>query len=59
MLAAMEGNTALTKLWLERGADVNSFNDFGETVLSLAAHGGIYPGSRALGFWRLPRGASS
>ena len=40
MLAAIEGNRAVAELLLERGADVNSANNVGETALSLAAHNG-------------------
>jgi ankyrin repeat protein len=40
MLAALEGNVAIGELLISRGANVNKTNDFGETALSLAAHGG-------------------
>ena len=40
MLAALEGNTSIGELLLERGAAVNAENDFGETAMSLAAHKG-------------------
>jgi ankyrin repeat protein len=40
MLAALEGNSAIGKLLISRGATINKANDFGETALSLAAHGG-------------------
>ena len=54
MLAALEGNTTLAELLLERGAAVNSVNNFGETALSLAAHKGHLAFVRLL----LKRGAS-
>jgi uncharacterized protein len=54
MLAALEGNTTLAELLLERGAAVNSVNNAGETALSLAAHKGHLPIVRML----LHRGAS-
>ncbi len=40
MLAALEGNTSIGELLMERGAVLDSQNDFGETALSLAAHNG-------------------
>jgi ankyrin repeat protein len=40
MLAALEGNAAIGELLISCGANVNKTNDFGETALSLAAHGG-------------------
>src|SRR5215472_5759983 len=40
MLAALEGNTSIGELLLERGASVNALNSFGETAMSLAAHKG-------------------
>ena len=40
MVAAMEGNTSIGKLLIERGADLDSRNKFRETPLSLAAHTG-------------------
>jgi ankyrin repeat protein len=40
MLAAIQGNRNIGELLISRGADVNAINDFGETALSLAAHGG-------------------
>src|SRR5256885_1924216 len=40
MLAAMEGNTSVGSLLIEKGADLNSRNKFGSTALSLAAHTG-------------------
>jgi len=43
MLAAMEGNTSIGELLLERGAKVDEVNDVGETALSLAAHKGHIP----------------
>ena len=54
MLAAMEGNTRLGALLIERGADPNKTTDFGETALSLAAHAGHSPFVKLL----LDRGAS-
>lgn len=54
MLAALEGNTAVARLLLERGAAVDAVNDFGETALSLAAHKGHLPLVRML----LEHGAS-
>lgn len=39
MLAAMEGNTAIGELLVSSGAELDTINDFGETALSLAAHG--------------------
>jgi ankyrin repeat protein len=48
MLAALEGNTRIADLLLERGAAVNAKNDFGETALSLAAHKGHEPLLRLL-----------
>jgi len=43
MLAAIEGNTKIGTLLLERGADVGALNNFGENALSLAAHTGHLP----------------
>lgn len=40
MLAALEGNTKVGALLIERGADVGALNNFGESALSLAAHKG-------------------
>jgi ankyrin repeat protein len=40
MLAAIEGNSAIGDLLISRGAVLDKANDFGETALSLAAHGG-------------------
>ena len=40
MLAGIEGNIRLGEMLVERGADPNKVNDFGETALSLAAHTG-------------------
>lgn len=40
MLAALEGNTKIGTLLLDRGADLAKLNDFGESALSLAAHKG-------------------
>src|SRR5258708_12041371 len=43
MLAALEGNTKIGSLLIERGADVTALNKFGESALSLAAHEGHLP----------------
>jgi ankyrin repeat protein len=43
MLAALEGNTRIGTLLLDRGADVSALNNFGESALSLAAHKGHLP----------------
>ena len=43
MLAALEDNTKIGSLLLERGADAGALNKFGETALSLAAHKGHLP----------------
>ena len=43
MLAALEGNTKIGSLLIERGADVTALNKFGESALSLAAHHGHLP----------------
>jgi ankyrin repeat protein len=43
MLAALEGNTKLGALLIERGADVGALNNCGESALSLAAHKGHLP----------------
>ena len=40
MLAALEGNIAMGELLISKGATIDKTNDFGETALSLAAHGG-------------------
>jgi ankyrin repeat protein len=40
MLAAIEGNTAIGRVLVSRGADVDATNNFGESALSLAAHKG-------------------
>ena len=40
MMAAIEGNMPIGELLISRGAALNKTNDFGETALSLAAHGG-------------------
>jgi ankyrin repeat protein len=48
MLAAMQGNTSIGELLIQRGADINAINDSGETALSLAAHGGHIPFIRVL-----------
>lgn len=43
MLAALEGNTKIGALLIERGADVAAVNNFGQSPLSLAAHEGHLP----------------
>ncbi|MDB6110590.1 MAG: Ankyrin [Pedosphaera sp.] len=43
MLAALEGNTKIGTVLLDRGADVGALNNFGESALSLAAHKGHLP----------------
>ncbi len=43
MLAAIEGNTKIGALLIERGADVAALNNFGESALSLAAFEGHLP----------------
>ena len=43
MLAAIEGNTRIGKLLLDRGANVAALNHWGESALSLAAHRGHLP----------------
>lgn len=43
MLAALEGNTKIGFLLIERGADIAALNNFGESALSLAAHKGHLP----------------
>ena len=48
MLAAMEGNVTIGELLISKGATINNENDFGETALSLAAHGGHLPFIRLL-----------
>jgi uncharacterized protein len=55
MLAGLEGNTSIGELLLSRGAEVDTKNDFGETALSLAAHGVHLPFIRIL----LANGASA
>ena len=40
MAAALEGNTSVGLLLIEKGADLDSRNKFRDTALSLAAHGG-------------------
>jgi ankyrin repeat protein len=40
MVAAMEGNTSIGRLLIERGADLERRNKFRDTPLSLAAHSG-------------------
>jgi ankyrin repeat protein len=40
MAAAMEGNTSIGMLLIEKGADLDSRNKFRDTALSLAAHSG-------------------
>ena len=48
MLAAIEGNTKIGTLLLDRGADVAALNKFGDSALSLAAHSGHLPFVRLL-----------
>jgi ankyrin repeat protein len=48
MLVAFEGNLNVGELLISRGAGINATNDFGETALSLAAHGGRTRFIRAL-----------
>jgi ankyrin repeat protein len=55
MLTALEGNTKIGALLLERGADVAALNQFGESALSLAAHKGHLKFVQLL----MSRGASS
>ena len=43
MLAALEGNTRIGALLIDRGADVTALNNFGDSALSLAAHKGHLP----------------
>ncbi len=43
MLTALEGNTKIGMLLLDRGANSAALNDFGENALSLAAHAGHLP----------------
>ena len=40
MMAALEGNTAIGDELLQRGAQLDMQNKFGDTALSLAAHSG-------------------
>ena len=40
MLTALEGNTKIGEVLLDRGAEVAALNQFGESALSLAAHNG-------------------
>jgi len=40
MLTAIEENTAIGDLLISRGAALDKTNNFGETALSLADHGG-------------------
>jgi uncharacterized protein len=40
MLAAMEGNTTIGRLLIEKGADLDTRNNHRDTALSLAAHTG-------------------
>lgn len=55
MIAALEGNTAISELLVTHGADIHALNHFGETALSLAAHKGHAP----LTEWLLGLGASA
>jgi len=40
MVAAMDGNTSVGRLLIEKGAELNSRNKFRDTALSLAIHTG-------------------
>ena len=40
MIAAMEGNTTIGSLLIDRGAELDRRNNFHDTALSLAAHNG-------------------
>lgn len=40
MLAALEGNTSVGRELIQRGAQLDERNKFGDTALSLAAHTG-------------------
>lgn len=40
MLAALHRNTAIGRILVLRGANIDAINDFGETALSIAAHKG-------------------
>jgi len=54
MLAAVEGNTAIGKVLVSRGAKIDVINEFGDCALSLAAH----KGHLAFAKWLLDLGAS-
>ena len=54
MIAALEGNTSIGTLLIDRGATLDSRNKFRETALSLEAHSGHPPFVQLL----LSRGAS-
>lgn len=53
MIGAWEGNIALMRLFMERGADIHRTNRFGETALMLAAWKNRQEAAR----WLLERGA--
>ena len=53
MIGAWEGNLALMRLFVARGADINQLNANGESALALAA----WRGQRAAVDWLLERGA--
>lgn len=53
MIGAWEGNLALMRLFLSRGADINQLNVNGESALALAA----WRGQRTAVHWLLERGA--
>jgi ankyrin repeat protein len=55
MLAALEGNAAISELLVAHGADINAVNNFGETALSIAAH----KGHVRLTTWLIAKGAST
>jgi ankyrin repeat protein len=55
MLAAFEGNTAITEFLVAQEADIHAVNNFGETALSLAAH----KGHVRLTEWLIGKGAST
>jgi len=48
MLVALYGNTQIGRLLISSGADLDRITDFGETALSLAAHGGHVPFAKML-----------